>query len=315
MKKLLSIIIPVYNEEKNVTLLYEQLLKVIKSLNEYRYEIIFVDDGSTDQTWTEIKDINQKNTNVKGISLTRNFGHATALQAGLESACGDAVIMMDGDLQHPPELIPKLVKEWKNGNKIVNTLRVDTKKIGLFKKTASNVFYKIMSYFSLIRINAGEADFRLIDKEVLGKINNFPESPKFYRGIVHWIGYQIVYVKYTAQERKYGKSSYNLRKMTELARAGFTSFSVRPLKAIIAIGFLIFVTFSAVLMYTLFYKFLISYNGFSNSFVMVMLIMVVTGLMICFQGVIAIYLVDIFNTSMGRPAYIVKSTLGQKNND
>ncbi|OGH05257.1 MAG: hypothetical protein A2W22_01400 [Candidatus Levybacteria bacterium RBG_16_35_11] len=314
MKKLLSVVIPVYNEEKNVTLLYQGLLKITNSLRRYRYEIIFVDDGSTDRTWNEIKDINQKDANVKGISLTRNFGHATALQAGLESALGDLVVMMDGDLQHPPELIPKLIKEWGKGNKIVNTLRINTENIGFFKKITSQVFYKILSYFSSVRINAGEADFRLIDKEVLTKINNLPETPKFYRGIMHWIGYEITYVKYTARERRYGKSSYNLQKMTELARAGLTSFSVRPLKAIIAIGFLIFVVFSAGLLYTLFYKFLIYYDAFSNSFILVMLIMVVTGLMISFQGIIAIYLVDIFNTSMNRPAYVIRSTLGQKNN-
>jgi len=312
VKKLLSIVIPVYNEEKNVTLLYQGLLKVVNSLKKYRYEIIFVDDGSTDQTWNEIKDINHKDANVRGISLTRNFGHAIALQAGLESANGDVVVMMDGDLQHPPAVIPKLIKEWENGKKVVNTLRVDTKDIGFFKKITSEIFYRILSFLSSVKINVGEADFRLIDREVLDKVNNLPETPKFYRGIVHWIGYEITYVRYTAEKRRYGKSSYSLQKMIDLARAGLTSFSVRPLKAIIAIGFFIFVIFSAILLYTLFYKFLIDYNGFSNNFVLVMLIMVVTGLMICFQGVIAIYLVDIFNTSMGRPAYVVKTILGQK---
>lgn len=314
MKKLLSIIIPVYNEEKNVTLVYEGIRKVTNSLKKYRYEIIFVDDGSTDQTWNEIKDINHKNASVRGISLTRNFGHATALQAGLESACGDVVVMMDGDLQHPPALIPKLVKEWENGNKIVNTLRVDTKGIRFFKKITSMIFYKSLSYLSSVKINVGEADFRLIDREVLTKINNLPETPKFYRGIMHWTGYEITYVQYTAEKRRYGKSSYSLQKMTDLARAGLTSFSVRPLKAIIAIGFLILVTSSAILLYVLFYKIFIYYDGFSNNFVLTMLIMFVTGLMICFQGIIAIYLVDIFNTSMNRPAYVVRLTLGQKNN-
>ena len=314
MKKLISIVVPVFNEEKNVTLVYKGIKKVVEALKKYRYEVVFVNDGSKDGTWDEIDNINHKDAYVKGIRLTRNFGHATALQAGLESTQGDVVIMMDGDLQHPPKLIIKLIKEWEKGNKIVNTLRVDTKNIGFFKKITSNVFYKLLSFFSSVKINVGEADFRLIDREVLDKINNLPETPKFYRGIVHWIGYEIVYVPYTAEERKYGKSSYNLQKMTELARAGLTSFSVKPLKAIIAIGFLIFITSSAGLLLTLFYKFFIYYDGFSNSFVLVMLIMVVTGLMICFQGIIAIYLVDIFNTSMGRPAYIVKSTLGQRNN-
>jgi dolichol-phosphate mannosyltransferase len=178
----------------------------------------------------------------------------------------------------------------------------------------TKTFYKILGYFSSVKINDGESDFRLIDKKVLNKINSFPETPKFYRGIIHWIGYDNVYVKYTAEERRYGKSSYTLQKMIELARSGFTSFSVKPLKAIIAIGFLIFAVSLAGLLFTLFYKFFIYYEGFSNSFILVMLILVVTGLMICFQGIIAIYLVDIFNTSMGRPAYIVKSTLGQKNN-
>jgi polyisoprenyl-phosphate glycosyltransferase len=314
MKKLLSVVIPLYNEEKNITLMYEGILKAINGLKNYNYEIIFVDDGSKDLTWNEVTNINYKDTNVKGIRLSRNFGHATALQAGLESAQGDGAIMMDGDLQHPPKLIPELVKEWENGNMVVNTLRTNTKKLGFFKKITSKAFYKILGYFSYVKINNGESDFRLVDKEVLSKINSLPETPKFYRGIIHWIGYESVYVKYTAEERKYGKSSYTLQKMVELARIGFTSFSVKPLKAIIAIGFLIFAVSLSGLLYTLFYKFFIYYGGFSNSFVLVMLIMVVTGLMICFQGIIAIYLVDIFNISMNRPAYIVKSTLGLKNN-
>jgi polyisoprenyl-phosphate glycosyltransferase len=312
MKRLLSVVIPVYNEEKNVTLVYQRIIKTVRSLKKYNYEIVFVDDGSIDLTWNEIKDINSKDVNVRGIRLTRNFGHATALQAGLEAARGEGVIMMDGDLQHPPELILELVKEWEGGKMIVNTLRIDTKNIGFLKKITSKMFYKILSYFSSVKINNGESDFRLIDKEVLDKVNSLPETPKFYRGIIHWIGYENAYIEYIAEERKYGRSSYTMTKMVELARAGLTSFSVKPLKAIITIGFLMFFTSFIGLLYTLFYKFFIYYDGFSNYFVLVILMMVVAGLMICFQGVIAIYLVDIFNTSMGRPAYIVRSTLGQK---
>lgn len=230
MKKRLSIVIPVYNEEKNIPLIYDALEKILASLKKYEYEIIFVNDGSEDKTWEKIKVIHNKNPRVKGVNLAKNFGHATALQAGLEIAKGDAIIMMDGDLQHPPQLISTFIERWEKGHKIVNTLRTNTEGITFLKKFSSEVFYKTFNSLSLVKLNFGESDFRLIDNEVLRKINKLPESPKFYRGIVHNLGYKISYISYKAEKRKYGKTSYSLLKMIELAILGMASFSHKSLR-------------------------------------------------------------------------------------
>jgi polyisoprenyl-phosphate glycosyltransferase len=302
VKKLLSIIIPVLNEEKNIPLVYKGIRKAIVGLKKYKYEIIFVDDGSTDGTWNEIKRI--RDLSVKGISLSKNFGHATALQAGLESASGHAAVMMDGDLQHPPSLIPVLIREWENGNKIVNTLRIDTKDIGFFKKFTSSVFYKLFNYFSVVKINAGEADFRLVDKGVLNKINVLPHNPKFYRGIVHWLGDGIAYVPYTAEKRKYGKSSYSFKKMINLARAGIMTFGTKSFKTTV-ISLLSFSTLLIVVLHFLFYKFFL--NEFYNNLSLIISAIVILESITCLQAVIVIYFIYIFKMSISNnPAYSIR---------
>jgi polyisoprenyl-phosphate glycosyltransferase len=313
VKKLLSIVIPVYNEEENIPLLYEELKKTLKSLSKYKYEIVFVNDGSVDKTWSKIKNIHDKDVNVKGISLSKNFGHATALQAGLESALGDIVIMMDGDLQHPPALIPKLVEKWEKGSKIVNTLRIDTKGIGFFKKITSNLFYKFFNYASSVKINTGEADFRLVDKDILSKINKLPESPKFYRGIVHTMGQKISYIEYAAAKRIYGKSSYSTKKMINLARAGITSFSTILFRISTIVGFLILINIPAVFLYILFYKILIYYSKLNNTLPIVAFIIVIMGIIACLQGVIMIYFIYVFSPFINKTSYAVKKILGIKN--
>jgi dolichol-phosphate mannosyltransferase len=311
MKKIISIIIPAYNEEKNVTVIYGQLKEVVSKLvSKYTFEIIYINDGSIDDTWLTICDLNKKDKSVKGINFSRNFGHQAALQAGLEYAAGDAVISIDADMQQPTQLIPKLLESWEQGNIIVNTIRRNTQKAGLFKIVTSKAFYFMLNIFSNLRMQEGEADFRLIDRKVLDIINKLPETPKFYRGIVKWVGFKHAYIEYTASARVHGKSSYSLRKMLELARIGMTSFSMMPLKIIFGIGTLITLVSGIELVFLTYLKLFVGFGYVSNTFLLASIILFSTGILIMFQGILAVYFIDIYNSSKNRPSYIISDEFG-----
>lgn len=304
-KQLMSVVIPSYNEEKNVPLIYDKLKQAIDS-KRFSYEIIFVNDGSKDKTWQAIDTLAKKDSHVIGINFSRNSGHAAALEAGLMAARGDVIVMMDADLQHPPEIIKKLVEKYDEGNDIVNTVRLTTSDAGALKKLSSSMFYRFINAISDLRIHDGEADYRLLSRRALDTLNALPETPKFYRGLVNWIGYDVARVEYEAGSRIHGKSSYTLKKMLELARMGVTSFSLKPLKLIFSIGVgLTGMAFILLLGMVIIKAFidpeLISYNAILTD-----VLLLVTGILTIFQGIIAIYMIDIFNTTKGRPTYIIK---------
>lgn len=306
--KLLSIVVPVYNEEKNLPLFYKQILSVFGILKKYRQEVIFIDDGSKDDSWKVIQKLADKDKRIKGIGLSKNGGHQNALEAGYNYAHGDAIVSIDADLQQPIELIPTLVQKWEKGNLVVKTIRRSTENIGFIKNAASNFFYFIINSFSSLKLEPGEADFRLLDRSVLDKINKLPEKPKFYRGIISWITSRSTKIYYRAKKRIHGKSSYSFRKMFELARIGLTSFSMLPLKIIITFGMLISTISGIVLVVMLYFKFLVNYNFFGNITVLATLILFTTGLMVLFQGIVALYIIDIYNTSKNRPNYVIERT-------
>lgn len=306
MHKIISVVLPCFNESKNIPLIYEKLLNSFEGLP-YSYEIIFVNDGSADNTWQTICAICSKDKKVSGINFSRNFGHHAALQAGLESASGDAVIMMDADMQHPTSMIPKLLHEWEAGNEIVNTIRLSTERTTFFKKYSGKLFYKLINSISDLNLNDGEADFRLVGRRALDILNELPESPKFYRGLVNWIGFRTARLEYHAVARRFGKSSYSLKKMLELARLGLTSFSLKPLKFIIGFGVTLSTTSLFVLLIMLGVKFFVNPLYFSSTAILVMFLIFVAGMLSTFQGIIAVYMVDIFNAAKGRPTFIVDS--------
>jgi dolichol-phosphate mannosyltransferase len=312
-KLLLSVVLPSYNEEKNISLVYEELLRYI-DVKKFNYEFLFVNDGSRDDTWEEIAKLTKKDPNVKGINFSRNFGHHAALEAGLIRAVGDAVIMMDADLQHPPSLIPTLIKKWQEGCDIVNTVRLATEDAGILKNITSTMFYKVLNNLSSLQLRDGEADYRLMSRKALNSLNALPESPKFYRGLINWIGYDVARVEFKAQARQHGSSSYTFKKMLELARLGLTSFSMKPLKLIVGIGVGL-VGFALVsLIAMLIVKIGFNSTYFSNNAILVMFLVLVTGVLTTFQGIVAVYLVDIFDAAKGRPTYIVKDILDEPKN-
>ena len=206
----------------------------------YIYELIFVVDGdSTDRSEDIITGIIEKDSNVKMLVFTRNFGHMAALIAGFNYCTGDAAISMDSDLQHPPELIPDMIQKWQEGYSIVNTLRDDNDQKSIFKKYSSNFFYRIFSWFSEIPLESGSADFRLVDRKVIEKINQLEEHDIFLRGMIHWLGFSSFSITYHPHDRYQGHSKYSLRKSLRFAINGITSFSIKPLKLVTFTGFVI----------------------------------------------------------------------------
>jgi len=311
-RRLITIISPAYNEEQNVPLIYDAIQKEFASpeLSKYSWEIIFVNDGSRDASWQAISQLASQRSNVKGLSLSRNFSHPNALQAGLEHANGSAVIMMDCDLQHPPSLIKDLVYQWENGYDIVNTLRQSTEGEGLIKRITSSLYYKILNSLSSLELEEGQADFRLLDRRVVQVINSLPEKPKFYRGIVNWIGFKKYQIVYKAAARQHGRSSFTVRKMLELARIGLTSFSMRPLKTIIVFGALVTICSLLGVLWALYLKIFIGYDAVANVTIISLALMFGIGLILIGQGIIALYIVDIYMAAKDRPSYIIAEKVG-----
>ena len=232
-----SVVVPCFNEAGNIQALYDLLHPVLQEHT--RYELIFVDDGSTDSTADLIHGLRAKNNSVKLISLSRNFGHQAALKAGLDHAEGDCVISLDADLQHPPELIPDLIKKWKEGYEVVFTQREEDPNLSWLKRATSKLFYRLAQKLTSVQIHQGTADFRLLDRAVVNVLKELDESYLFIRGLVSWVGFRQTAISYKASDRYSGTTNYTYRKMFSLALSGITSFSIRPLQLSIVLGLVI----------------------------------------------------------------------------
>ncbi len=234
---MISIVVPAYNEERNLDVLHRRVSEIMDgAVGRDDWELVFVDDGSTDGTWAAIDALNKSDLRVRGVRLSRNFGHQSALMAGLAAARGQAVIMMDADLQHPPELLPQLVAKWREGFQIVHAVRRDPPNLSWFKRATSRAYYKMFVFLSGVEIEPGAADFRLLDRQVLDEILQFEEEGLFLRGIVHWVGYATASVPFDCGERYAGSSKYSLTKMLQLGWHGVSAFSLVPLRIGIVIG-------------------------------------------------------------------------------
>ena len=305
-KKLISVIIPSFNEGENVGAIYKEITEF---MNGYNYEIIYINDGSKDDSWEKITRLSEKDKRIKGVNFSRNFGHQAAIEAGLKKAKGDAVIMMDGDGQHPPDVIPKLIKKWEDGFEIVNTKRLETEKVSVLKKITSKMFYSLINVLSSTKIEEGSADFRLLDRIVVNEINKLTEKDKFYRGLVNWIGFKRTAVEYKARKRLNGESSYSFKKMIEFARIGITSFSMLPMKIIMIIGFLLFFLGGILTGFMLFYRWFINPSMFSGTAILVSFIILNNGLLIIVLGIISVYQINMYKQLQNRPNYIVRGEI------
>ncbi|WP_374164540.1 glycosyltransferase [Arcticibacter sp. MXS-1] len=297
-----SVVIPIFNEEGNVLNLVTQLRSVMELYP--GYEVIFVNDGSTDGTLERLREVADANTSFKYLSFSRNFGHQSALKAGLDYASGDCVISMDGDMQHPPQLIPDLINKWKDGYDVVYTLRLDDPNLSFFKRFSASMFYRIMNSLSDISIEKGSADFRLISREVCDVIKSLPESPLFFRGMIKWVGFRQIGIEYMPAERFWGKSKYSLSKMLKFAVAGVTGFSIKPLHFATFIGSALSFFSFCYGVYAIFAYFLTdaTVSGWTSILAMISFIGGVQLLMI---GILGEYLGKLFIAAKQRPAYII----------
>lgn len=300
---LLSIIIPVFNEQQNISPLLKRLLPIA---SKYSYEIIFVDDGSSDNTPNEIKKHAFKNKNIKLISFTRNFGHQVALTAGYQIASGNSIITIDADLQDPPELIDKLVEKWKKGFKIVYGQR-EERDDSLFKRTTASFFYRLISFLSDTQIPKDIGDYRLLDKEVVYFLNKLPEKSRFLRGLVAWGGYSSIFVPFKRNRRFLGKTHYPLSKMINFALEGIISFSTKPLKIATYFGFISSFLGAIGVVYALSRRFFLPHQywvtGWTAIFVAVMFF---GGIQLITIGIIGEYIGKIYKEIQGRPPFLIK---------
>lgn len=303
----LSIIIPCYNEEGNVHVLYEQLSIIVKSCDVSTYEILFVNDGSSDDSLLKIKELTKKDEAVKFIHFSRNFGHQNALRAGLDFAKGDAVISLDADLQHPPELIPTLISHWRMGNKVVYTKRKDTRELSFFKRLSSRMFYQLINYLSETKLEEGTADFRLLDRSVVETLRNFKEDNLFYRGIIPALGFQQFGIEYIPQERFSGQTKYTFSKMVRFALTGITSSSAKPLYFSIYLGaFLALCSFFYAL-YAI-YVSIFTTEAVAGWTSTIASILFIGGIQLMMIGIVGIYLGKLFSESKKRPNYIIEES-------
>lgn len=305
----ISVVIPAFNEAENIEPLLKRLLPILEKYDDY--EVIFVDDGSQDNSLILLEKWHKKNKKIEYVSFSRNFGHQYALRAGIEHATGDCVISMDADLQHPPELLPQMIEEWQNGYEVVYTMRKDTQDASWFKKVTSCLFYKIFSFFSGLHLPEGTADFRLLDRKVCDVLVQMQEGNLFLRGMVFWMGFKQKAIPYEAQKRFKGESSYTFRKMVALALLGATSFSVKPLRVAIYLGLLI-AFFGGIFTAYVLYQKLFGGSVITGWASLMSVILILGGVQLFMMGIIGEYIGMIFMETKHRPKYIVQKTTIRK---
>ena len=308
-KKMLTIVVPVYNEQLNIEKFYTEVIKNVATLD-MAFEIIFVDDGSSDTTPLLLSRLTKQDLHVRALILARNFGHQLAITCGMDHARGDAIITMDGDLQHPPEMIPDLVQKWREGYDVVQTVRESTDDVGILKRLTSKWYYILLNALSPVHITPGGSDFRLIDRRVLETFSLFREHDRFIRGMIGDIGYRQIKVNFVAPKRFAGKSKFSVRKMIHFALDGITAYSKIPLRLALYTGLISGMISILIILHVLYCKIAgEAIPGWATSMVVVCLI---GGLQLIFLGIIGEYIGRIFQEVKNRPLYWVRAELGEK---
>ncbi len=308
MKKI-SFIIPMYYEEEVATECYHRVKNVCTSFDNYEHEIIFINDGSKDKTLAILEDIANSDKNVKVISFSRNFGHQCAVTAGLKYVTGDAIIIIDADLQDPPELVPEMLKLWEAGNDVIYGKRKARNGESKFKLFTAKMFYKTLNALSDVEIPKDTGDFRLVDRTVVDVINSLPEHNKFLRGLFSWVGFQQTPFEYERKERFAGKTKYPLKKMLKLASDGIISFSTKPLKIVGALGIISVFISLCILIYTIL-SFIFKWNNLTAGWTSMMITMTfLSGIILISLWMIGEYIARIYDEVKGRPQYIIQKKI------
>ena len=304
-KKKISLVIPMYYEEQVANECYKRVKENLDKLQNYDYEIIFVNDGSKDKTLSILEEIASNDKNVKIISFSRNFGHQAAVTAGLKYVTGDAIVIMDADLQDPPELIPDMLKLWEDGNEVIYGKRKTREGESAFKLFTAKMFYKTLNSLSDVEIPKDTGDFRLVDRKVVDTINSLPEHNKFLRGLFSWVGYKQCAYEYERKERFAGETKYPLKKMLKLASDGIISFSTKPLKLVGALGIISIIISVILLIYAL-VSYACKLNNLSAGWTSIMVaITFFSGIQLLSIWIISEYVGRIYDETKQRPQYII----------
>jgi dolichol-phosphate mannosyltransferase len=300
---LVSIVVPARDEAPNVAPLFDRLKAALGP--EQRFELIFVDDGSDDDTLDRVKALAAIDPRVRFVSLSRNFGHQVALKAGVDHAAGDCVVMMDADLQHPPELVPDMIARWRNGCEVVQTRRRDRMQDGWFKTLTSRLFYRLLNHIAEVPVPEGAADFRLVDRRVVEVLKGWREHTLFWRGVVSWMGFRTEFIDYRPHERHAGRSKYTLRAMATLSFAAVVATSIKPLRLSVAIGGAFALAALAYGLYAIIARLALdtAVPGWAS---IVTSVMFVGGVQLVMLGILGHYIGQLVVQSRGRPTYIVR---------
>ncbi len=304
----ISIVVPAYNEELALGAFYDTVSAQLNSL-EIRWEMVFVNDGSKDATFDVLRSLHDKDSRVKIVHFSRNFGNQIAISAGLEHAHGDAVIVMDADLQQPPELLPEMIRLWKSGYSVVNTLRSYCQEIGWLKKTTSALFYRVMNALSDVPIIPGASDFRLMDRKVVDALIEMPERIRFLRAMVSWLGFRQIVIPFECAPRIAGTPSFSSGKLLSLAVDAITSFSTKPLRWILYLGCLTAVSGVPYMCWAI-YEHLFLGNQTPGWASLIVATLFLGGVQLISLGVIGEYVGRIYGEVKKRPLYVLQEKVG-----
>ncbi len=308
-KKLVSIVIPIFNEAEGLEYFHKGLELVLKAQDEH-FELIYVDDGSADDTPEILKKIAGNDSRVKIVTLSRNFGKEQATTAGLHKASGEAVIIIDGDGQHPVELIPSFIDRWQKGARVVVGVRTANQKEGFIKRLGSKLFYSSLRVFGVPNIVPGSTDFRLIDKQVLKAFKDLTERNRVTRALIDWLGYERDYIEFVANPRRHGSATYSFKKLVRLALNGFVSLSFMPLYLSGYMG--IFITLLSFIagLFAVIEKYLLNdpwHLALTGTAILGIMILFLVGILLIGQGLLAIYVARIYTEVQNRPLYVLKN--------
>jgi dolichol-phosphate mannosyltransferase len=311
MNKKIQIIIPCYNEEENIGYIVSEVDKYIGSLP-YRYEFVFIDDGSSDKTYDAILDLSRKRDDINVIKLSRNFGKEAAIVAGLNCHDSDAAIIIDSDLQHPPHLIPALIAEWERGANIVDAVKIKRQKENIIVKGMSLTFNRVMSGLTGMDFN-GSSDYKLLDKTAIDLLNGIQEKNRFFRGLTNWVGLTHRRIEFNVEDRKAGKTKWNGFKLFQLSVDAISSYSSKPLQIVTILG-MFTLLFSIILgLQTLYNKF---FGGAVSGFTTVILVvLILSSIIMISMGILGIYLSKVYNEVKNRPIYVIEAPKNARNSE
>ncbi|MCR5619210.1 MAG: glycosyltransferase [Lachnospiraceae bacterium] len=308
---MISVILPAYNEEDNIEPAVSEISAKLEGCGE-DFELLFISDGSTDSTYERICAISETDSHVKGVEFSRNFGKEAAIFAGLTVSGGDAVIVMDCDLQHPVSVLPEMIEKWRAGAEVVEGIKNSRGKENIFHKMSAGIFYGIMSKLIKMDMNSS-SDFKLLDRKAVNALLSLSESNTFFRALSFWIGFKTDKVYYDVEERRSGKSKWSTRGLMRYAIQNTTSFSTLPLKLVTAMGW-IFIVFAIVLGLQTIVRFF-SGNSADGFTTVILLLLIVGGFMMLSLGIAGHYIARIYEEVKGRPRFIIRNTTGEISGD